>query len=590
MKKKVSPKKIKIYLLKGNNSFISYVDMKGFTKQYRSINKDRMGPKYLSGIIYVFSKKAAEPSWSKYLKEMGKPKNGNVKFFGNQDERALVFLKLSVTNSQGNIVPRTFVLTFGGGHHLLKSEYIVKDFATKISRLLIHPEKVTSIDSVTLERNTFHTRKSSSKKLPQNKLLVRGEISLIKKIHGRSKLNKFINTTDNKKDLILGGESGLDITGNFNLRKDLLDLLEILGTEYLSDKNDEEFNINELLQPVNDSQTKDRLNRFLENRLEKIVVNSTSLDYRNVRGIDIQPPAFIPFEDFTGIFITGLWYKDTKLAGDTELNVLDFFERLRILHTTRNKFNTGSEIVNKLKSCFIEIKNQTLESITIEKTRICSIFEALIIEFSFKSSRYVLFNGRWFEINYTFYSNLKSEIDSLPQNPPIGTLKYPKYMNRAEALYNQDLSLTNNLILMDQKDYPFDLSQLKSNSLKTRSTLEVCDALRFSDTDIEFIHVKRKQTTSGTSHLAAQAVASATAFNEIQNEIIEHINTLIPNDQPQLNWKNQNRHVSLVILNEKYTPSSKASSMLSVLETLTIIQNVHTLRELGYQVYLKFVE
>lgn len=127
------------------------------------------------------------------------------------------------------------------------------------------------------------------------------------------------------------------------------------------------------------------------------------------------------------------------------------------------------------------------------------------------------------------------------------------------------------------------------NSLNARSTLEVCDVLRFSDTDIEFIHVKRKSNASGTSHLVAQAVSSATTFNEIQNDIITHINKLIPASQTKLDWKNQTRHVSLVILNEKYTSSSKASSLLSILEILTIVQNVYTLRELGYQVYLKIV-
>lgn len=589
MKRNVSLKKIKLYLLRGNKSFISYLNTNGFTKQYASIYRDKMGEKYLSGIIYVFSKESAVPSWRAHLKEMQKPKTRDIKLAKNQDERAVVFLKIEITNSEGNTTPKTFVLTFGGGHHLLKPEFIVKDFATRISRLFIKPEKVTLIDSVTIENNTFHTRKSSSKNLPQNKLLLRGELSLIKKIHGRSKLHKFINIKDHKKDLILGGESGLDLTGNFNLRKDLVDLIEILGTEYFS-KKDTEFNINELLYPVKDVTTKDKLDKLLEKKLEKIVVNSTTLDYRNIRGIDIQPPSQIGYEDFTGVFITGLWYKDRDSTGDTEINVLDFFERLRLLHITKGKFNTGLEIVNKLKSCFIEIKMDSQETGVKEKLRLSSIFESLIMEIVIGSSKYLLFSGKWFEVNYEFYSKLKLEIDSLPQHPSISPLiNYPKYGNRAEGEYNNDLSTSNSLLLMDQKDYRFNKTKIKTNSLNARSTLEVCDVLRFSDTDIEFIHVKRKSNASGTSHLVAQAVSSATTFNEIQNDIITHINKLIPASQTKLDWKNQTRHVSLVILNEKYTSSSKASSLLSILEILTIVQNVYTLRELGYQVYLKIV-
>lgn len=558
--------------------------MTGFAKQYSSIYKDKMGPKYQSGIIYVFSKKATEPSWKKHLKEMRKPKTRNVKLADNHDERALAFFRISVADAQGNITPKTFVLTFGGGHHLLKSEYIVKDFATKISRLFIKPEKVTSIDSVTLERNTFHTKKNTSKSLPQNKLLLRGELSLIKKFHGRIKINQFINTSDKDKDLILGGESGLDITGNFNLRRDLVDLLEILGKEYISGKM-EEFDINELLLPVKDAQINDKLNKLLEKKIEKIVVNSNSLDSRNIRGIDIQPPGFISYEELTGIFITGLWYKETSSAGDTEINVLDFFERLRILHINRGKFNTGWEIVNKLKSCYIKISFQ--ES-TLDQVKQYSVFDSLIMETQFDSSKYLLFSGKWFKVNYTFYSNLKSELDALPHSTSITpVVNYPKYGNRSEDLYNEDLSKTNNLLLFDQKFYYFDKQQIKSNLLNTRSKIEVCDALRFINTDIEFIHVKRKSSAAGISHLVAQAVASATAFNEIQNEIIEHINKCILPGQTKLDWKNQNKHITLVILSEK--SSSNPSSLFTVLETLTLIQNVHTLKELGYQVYLKIV-
>lgn len=584
-KRTVTSKKIKLYLLKGNKTFISYLNTNGFTKQYASIYKEKMGDKYLSGVIYVFSKESAAPSWKGYLKEIQKPNTRRIKLFKNQDERVIVFFKIKITDGEGMIIPKTFALTFGGGHHLLKSELIVKDFAARVSRIFIKPERVILIDSVTMDKNTFHTRKSSSKYLPQNKLLLRGELSLIKKIHGRSKLNKFININDPKKDLILGGESALDLTGNFNLRKDLIDLIEILGTEYFSEKAVEEFSIDELLYPLKDITTQGKLNNLLEKKLEKIVVNSTPLDYRNIRGIEIQPPSQIVYEDLTGIFITGLWYKDRNLPGDTEINVLDYFERLRLLHISKGKFNTGAEIVNKLKSCFIEIK-----MISQEKRKVSSIFESLIVEMKIESSKYLLFSGKWFEVNSNFYSKLKSEIDSLPQEPAlISSLNYPKYRNRSEDAYNKDLSKSNFLLLMDKKDYRFNKTEIKANSLNGRSSLEVCDVLRFSKTDIEFIHVKRKSTAAGTSHLVAQAVSSATVFNEIQDDIITHINTLIPASQPKLDWENQNRHVSLVILNEKYTSTSKASALLSILEILTIVQNVYTLRELGYKVYLKIV-
>lgn len=590
MKKKMDLKKLKIYMLHHNKSFISYLNTHGFIKQYGSIYKEKMGNKYVSGIVYFFSKKSPKPYWEKYLKELGKPKSRNIKFAENQDERAVIFLRVLLKNSAGANYRVTFALTFGGAHHLLKDEFIVKDFARRVSRLTLNPEKVTAIDSVTIDNNTFHTKKNSPKKLPSNKLLIRGELSLVKKIHGRSKLQNILKNKDPKSDLILGGEDGLEISGRFNLRKELVELLSYLGEEYYSNKN-EEFEINELLQPVRDHDTLNKLEKELEKKLEKIVCQSVPIDYRKLRGLDIQIPYRISYENLTNVFITGLWYKDTLSSQETELNLLSFFERLRGLHITKKKFNTGPEIVNKLKSCFIELKtsaNNTEEKIT---EKVTSVFKALIMDISIQSVRYLLFNGQWYEVNYQFYEKLKAEIDTLSnmQIPNLGPIKYPPYKNRAEDLYNKDLSSTNNILLMDKKDFRFNLDEVKNNLLNTRSSLEICDVLRFNDKDIEFIHVKRKSSASGTSHLVAQAISSATAFNELQSEMINHINLKSPKNSPDLVWENQNKHITLVILNEKFNSKTPASSLLTILEILTIMQGIHTLKELGYKVYLKMV-
>lgn len=43
---------------------------------------------------------------------MKKPKTRDIKLAKNQDERAVVFLKIEITDSEGNTIPKTFALTF----------------------------------------------------------------------------------------------------------------------------------------------------------------------------------------------------------------------------------------------------------------------------------------------------------------------------------------------------------------------------------------------------------------------------------------------------------------------------------------------
>lgn len=577
---KSKSKKIKVYLLKTNKSFINYVNAEDYKKNRRYIEKSIMGPNYQSGVIYIFSKKAPTPYWGSFLNTIKKNTSPEIKFADNYDESAIIFLKIKVDSGSSSY--RTFAITFGNSHYLLNKKDVVKDFASKVSRRLIDSKQLTSIDSITFQNSTFHTRKSSSKSLPKDKILHTKELSLIKNFHGRLKLPNL--------DLILGGDQGINIAGNFDLKEELVEILIKLTEEYFTSDDVNKFDIDELLFTVTSPQTKQTLQQMLEKKLENIISVKGSLDYRNLRGIDFQFPKPIDYENFAGFFITGLHYKDYGTYGRTSIDAIDIFDKLIVLNKKDGKFTDGEKLIKKLKACYVEVKIDNGEDIK-QKFKECSLYECLVLEVIYAEKKYLLFNGNWFEVNNDFYLKLKTEVDSIPNMPNINPkITFPTYGNRSdkdEELYNEDLSSINSLVCLDQKNHRFNTTEMKRYFLNNYSSLEICDVLRVTDTDIEFIHVKRKGGAGGTSHLAAQAVASATAFNEIRYELINHINSHFPNT---LEWKNQNLHVSLVILNEKYDKTKPTSSILTVLELLTIIQNTRTLKELGYSPYLKIVK
>ncbi|WP_144790027.1 DUF6119 family protein [Lysinibacillus fusiformis] len=573
-------KKIKIYLLNKNINFNNYIEADAkYTKQYVSISKSKMGSNYEKGIIYIFSKQATEPGWANHLRKMATQKAKKFELKKNIEYKAIAFLKVRVQFPDNSFALKTFALTFGGGHHLLNKNYIEKDFANKITRTLVKNENVISLNTVTLDKNIFNTRKNSSKNIPEHKLLNYKEIAFIKHLHGKGELEG--------KNMILGGSDGLDLTGKFDLNNnEIIKLLVNLG-QIFSSNSPEEFNVNELLVPVSDSVQITKLNSRFKNKLKDLVWKKSPIDNRNLRGISLQIPGFIPLGNITNVFITGIWYKDTVASRSNELNALDFFERLRVLNQKKLKLYGPEDIIKKLHHSKIEV---TIDNDASSKHSY-SVYDSLTMELTLENHTYLLFHSKWYQVNKNFYSNLKDELEKIEnKNPDMADLKYPKYHNQREEEWNESFCNykgNEELFFMDQKFYTFEKELIRKNNLNTYSKIEICDALRFSNENIEFIHVKRKGSASGISHLSNQAFVSATLFNENKTELISEINSAISPEK--LDWDEQTKHVTLIILDERFKNDPPIHSVLTILELMALVQNIYLLKNLGYKVYLKGV-
>src|SRR5690606_16523899 len=216
------------------------------------------------------------------------------------------------------------------------------------------------------------------------------------------------------------------------------------------------------------------------------------------------------------------------------------------------------------------------------------------------SRTYILSSGIWYEIDKEFYSNLKKNIDSIP-SPDSKNVIYIDFNSKihykmvkkdgkdkaqlSEGKYNENLTEKNRILMLDREDYRVDTETMRKYGFKSQSSIELCDALYFTQDKIQFIHIKRHTNASGTSHLLTQALVSAHAFINDNEYVINHINNTIqvvnrknkPYNILKLEDKNQKKEIVLAIIDKKENIIKENSKLLSLLEMISIRQNIRTL-------------
>jgi len=599
-----------VYLLKGNNSFKNYLKTDHTYKETTYyINKSGLGLECDGGLIYIFSKEKKSPNWLESIKSIAKS-DKKIKTRSTLEYKSLVFIKIkSSILSERNI----FALAYGGGHHFLKPEFIVKDFAIHVSRKLLKPDKISTIDSIALDKKIYNTRKQNSSLLSEDKLLNSGEYSIIKKIYGQTNGSDLLSS--NSKALFLGGDNSLQVGGEIDLNAELIQLLVSLANVY-HNKKTYNFEVDEILKPVTDNVRLQKLNSLLETKLTSLITSKT-FDKRNLKGLNLNINKVFDLKNFNGFFIKGIGKRNTALTGEFELIAYDLFEDLRNIHNQTNKLSNGPEIIKRLSSNYI-FRNFTNDD---EPEKVCSIFEALSWETIYSSEKYILANGHWYYINKQIYQRVKKFVDAIAEPPNSTALKYisfdeKRHINangdKSEGAYNEDLAYINQRLMLDRTKYSPGAKYLNTLQIKSSSNIEISDLFLYDSNVIEFIHIKRHSGgASGTSHLVSQALTSARIFVEDTTKVVKFINDEINRHNKkipfqdkcknQINYQiqpfkytnNQDKQITLVIIDKKYKNSTTKtianSSLFSILELITVAENIRTIKNLGFSCYLKFV-
>ncbi|WP_404467344.1 DUF6119 family protein [Planococcus rifietoensis] len=589
----MSRKNLNIYLLNGNlgglNNYLreEFQDEKLVSKHL--IKNSEMGSEIETGIIRVLKESLDPPPWIKYVNEISKKKAVNIP--KKTSVKCVILLRVrAAVNS------KVFALTFGNGDLLLNPDYIVSDFGLKLSKSLLTVDEISSIDSMSIDRKIFNTRKQSSTVLMAEKLSDYGTHNIVKKIYG-----SFKGATDDfQKPFFLGGSGGLQFTGEVDLLTELGPLLSNFGKAYdeYSDKS-KKFVLADNLIPVAGKNEKIELDKMLGQKILDII-ESPKFDKRSTSTLKISPQEIFDINDFNGFFITGLGYKSSQITSAFDIDEIDYLERFS--RQLKNQKRNVQGILTKLKSDEI-LKKSVNHS---ENEKISSVYKAINFETQYKEKYYILISGKWYELDRDFYKQIKEDVDSIPSLSSVNGLEFIRFSKSlhkenkesSEGKYNEDFAAKASILMMDKVNYNIGAEKKREYGFKPNSVIELCDLFYHTPKTIQFIHVKRHAGgAAGTSHLLSQSLVSAQTFNNDKENVINYINKEITKNNIKsskfsympLKDQQQQKQVVLAIIDENADSKIKNSKMLSLLEMISLRENMMILKSLGYDYYLNFI-
>lgn len=276
----------------------------------------------------------------------------------------------------------------------MDTEYIVRDFGLKVSKSLLTIREIITIDSTSIDRKIFNTKKQSASFLMPERLFEFGTQNIIKNIHGVFK--------EFNEKFSLGGNESLHFKGKINLLQDIEKWLTQFADLYSTGENT--LGLSDDL-VIADTKTR----KILDGKLgEKIlnIINANPITGRQVTPLKISPNVIFDLTTFNGFFITGLGYKNLAVSSEFFIDEIDFFERFnrQLKSNKRNK----EDILSKIKTTQIKQKDEQGEL-----TSVCSVYKAINFEIIHGSNQYILVSGVWYQIDKDFYSRLQTDIDAI---------------------------------------------------------------------------------------------------------------------------------------------------------------------------------
>ncbi|MBV7388419.1 TIGR04141 family sporadically distributed protein [Pasteurellaceae bacterium TAE3-ERU1] len=442
MKKREKNCTLSIFLLKDSFDENEFRDShKEFQISILRIGKDE------GSVLYYKQNEPVSPSWVDLLKKYSENDN-KLTDLSNSSCSAILFIK---NNS------KKFALTFGYGHHLLKSDYIQENFGLKVVLNAVDPSKLRSIDARTLNEMPVFKKNQSSIVTSFVGFGLDIEQDLMYAATGIPKDKSFCNS--------FSGKHSLSISLPFTLDKlpKLLSRLE----EFFNSKNyKQEFPWIDNLSEIEDVKLKEKLDNLLVDKIKEKDFSKTWLiipeviDWQNIRGFRYQKPKRGELID--------------EISWETYLDDMDKREKDMSIDSLKK------EHVYCIDSSHEEVKFKW----SIYKCIYCEMID---------NKNYCLSNGKWYQIDDNFLEKLNSFIEELPKSD----IKFPDYNGQSEGEYNKNVSeLDDNFTLMDCK-----LINYGGGSSK----IELCDIYSKNK---KLIHVKCYHNSSALSHLFSQGLSS----------------------------------------------------------------------------------
>jgi uncharacterized protein (TIGR04141 family) len=362
---------------------------------------------------------------------------------------------------------RLFAITFGYGRVLLKQELIEPRFGLKVVLNRVKADSLRSIDTKSLDGFLTHNREQVPVLSPLTSFGIDIEKDFIKAVTG-------ISSEANLGETITGTDSFF-ASLDFSL-EDCQPVLDSLIAAYNDTSYRSNFEFVDNIEEVPKYKA-DELNQKL---IDKIVADEKD-------HIWLAPPDIMDWENHGGFSFKkrGVVYDDIGLDSYLSEMVPDL-----------TKLTVAKLRLNQILKWSADYNIQDVK---------WSVYKCLYAEIEDGTKRFILSDGKWFEVNEAFVQKTKEYLQS----------NLDEWGGTALADYDTSLMAEPNEELMrGEARYNYDIAQSQGYTLTdaqmivhggANSSIELCDLYK---PDL-YIHIKRYTRSSGLSHLFNQGKVSA---------------------------------------------------------------------------------
>ena len=519
-----------IYLLKEEISSIQ--DAVDPAKIAELTEHDLVDDLGLPGTLFIGNSKQYEPRWVRELNP---------------------FLKTPVTDARIATVSailvvqyekRIFAATFGWGKTLLRKSSWVRDFGLKVTLNRVDPKKLRSIDTKTYEDIVVSTRKQTSRSSAVESFEVDIARNLLRAVTGVTKDQTFFKR--------LTGADSINLTTELGF-KDFGDLLDELLVAYADKKYKRHFGWIDNVKEV-DSGIKEALNAEIVSALQNGEIDNMHL----------APADVVEWGDIQGFNYTG----GKRNISYPELQLVDYLEVL------------GDDLpdlsIENLQRQSVRVRFEDTDNFVDQ----WSVYECLVWDTELRGNRYVLFDGRWFEVNKSYAQTVEEHVAKLSA---AKQLLPDSKLGVKEGTYNEGVA----------ENAPAKFVMLDGQTIQpagAATPIEFCDLMSNSG---QLIHVKKRSSSATLSHLFSQGSVAAgvflqdsTARKAIRARLLKlrkkAYTALIPTARPTAG-KYEIVYAILAKDSKKWPPR------LPFFSGVNLMHHSGLIRTLGYKVSLHFV-
>jgi uncharacterized protein (TIGR04141 family) len=415
------------------------------------------------GTLYIQARSSRPPRWARFFE-------GQIDrtAFGRISSAAAVFF-----------VPlddRVFLLTFGQGRYLIKSESVEDRFGLRVTLNSIAEDRVRSLDKQTFDTIARHTRVQSSKEARPSDLGIDIDQDLLRVITG-SPTNEALGKT-------LSGLESLHAMVRVDL-EGLRALLSDYSEQFGKDSYKKSFAWVDHVSEVTDVSKQRDLDDLM---LEKIREEEFDRCWLAVP------------EPIDWSLVAGFRYRRGM--------------RQPILHDV--SFETFLETFSDDEEVTLNtLRKREVHCVGADDIDLYSwpMYRCIYCEIDLEGDTYLLSGGRWYRIGRGFVKEVNEDVRRLPKY----SRSPPEFADETEEEYNKRVSSSNpgTFALMDRKTISVGGGY---------SRVEFCDL--YIDAG-EMIHIKRYGGSSVLSHLFAQGTVSGQLF-VTDPEFRKTVNSLLP--------------------------------------------------------------